>query len=71
MIIAKVTSKEEAEKAMIAVGQEIIRRAKDITNDLDRVTSIKIDAEIETFPEGYISVNINKNYIAEFQDTKK
>ena len=71
MVIAGVHNKEEAEKAMIAIGQEIIRRAKDITNDIDRVTSIKIDAEIEPFPEGYISVNINKNYIAEFQDTKK
>lgn len=71
MIINKVTSKEEAEKAMIAVGQEIIRRAKDITNDIDRVTSIKIDAEIEPFPEGYISVNINKKCIAEFNEKEK
>lgn len=71
MIIAKVTSKEEAEKAMIAVGQEIIRRAKETCVNIDRVTSIKIDAEIEPFPEGYISVNINKNCTAEFEEEEK
>lgn len=67
MIINRVNSKEEAEKAMIAVGQEIIRRAKETCSNVDRVTSIKIDAEIIPFPDEAINVNINKNYIAEFE----
>ena len=71
MIINQVNSEEEAEIAMIAVDQEIIRRAKETCSNVDRVTSIKIDAEIIPFPDGAITVNINKNYIAEFQDTKK
>ena len=68
MIIGQVTSNEEAEKAMIAVGQEIIRRAKETCSNLDRVTAINIDAEIIPFPDGYITVNIKKNYVAEFKE---
>ena len=60
MIINRVNSKEEAE-------QEIIRRAKETCSNVDRVTSIKIDAEIIPFPNEAINVNINKNYIAEFE----
>lgn len=68
MIINQVNSKEEAETAMIAVGQEIIRRAKETCSNVDRVTSIKIDAEIIPFPDGAITININKNYVAEFNE---
>ncbi len=68
MIITEVNNKEEAEKAMIAVGQEIIKRAKETCINVDRVTSIKIDAEIIPFPDGAITVNINKNYVAEFSE---
>lgn len=71
MFIAKVTNKEEAEKAVISVGQEIIRRAKDICNDVSRVTSIKIDAEIIPFPDEAISLNVTKNYIAEFEEERR
>lgn len=71
MIIAQVNSKEEAEKAMIAVGQEIIRRARETCSNVDRVASIKIDAEIIPFPDGYITVNINKNYVAEFEEKEE
>ena len=51
---------------MIAIGQEIIRRAKETCANVDRVTSIKIVAEIT--PEEYANVNINKNYVAEFSE---
>ena len=71
MFIVKVTNKEEAEKAVISVGQEIIRRAKDICNDVSRVTSIKIDAEIIPFPDEAISLNVTKNYIAEFEEERR
>lgn len=70
MIIKQVTSKEEAEKAMIALGQEIIRRAQSTCMDIDRVTSIKINAEIEPFPDGALSVDITKKYITEFEEGK-
>lgn len=69
MVIAKVHSKEEAEKAMIAIGQEIIRRAKETCVNVDRVSSIKITAEIT--PEDYANVNINKNYVAEFEEKEE
>lgn len=68
MIINQVCSEKEAETAMIAVGQEIIRRAQETCVNLDRVTSIKIDAEILPFPDGVITVNIKKNYVAEFKE---
>ena len=71
MIINKVTSKEEAEKAIISVGQELIRRAKDICNDIDRVTSISIEAEIIPFPDEAINMNVTKNYVAEFKEEEK
>lgn len=71
MFINKVTNKEEAEKAIVSVGQEIIRRAKDICNDVSRVTSIKIDAEIIPFPDEAISLNVTKNYIAEFEEKRR
>ena len=71
MIINQVNSEEEAEIAMIAVGQEIIRRAKETCSNVDRVTSIKIDAEIIPFPDRAITVNINKNYVAEFEEKEK
>ncbi len=69
MVIAGVHNKEEAEKAMIAIGQEIIRRAKETCVNVDRVTSIKIVAEIT--PEEYANVNINKNYVAEFEESEE
>ncbi len=71
MIINQVTSKEEAEKAIISVGQELIRRAKDICNDIDRVTSISIEAEIIPFPDEAINMNVTKNYVAEFKEEEK
>lgn len=70
MYIFKVQGKEETEKAIISVGQEIIRRAKDICNDINRVTSIKIEAEIKLFPDEAINVNITKNYITDFEEKK-
>lgn len=71
MIIHQVTSKEEAEKAVISVGQELIRRAKDICNDVEGVTSIKIETEIMPFPDQAINVNVTKNYVTRFEDEEK
>lgn len=52
----------ETEKALIAIGQSIIDRAKDISNDLDRVRSITIHAELN--PAEIATFDITKNYIA-------
>lgn len=52
----------ETEKALIAIGQSIIDRAKDISNDLDRVCSITIHAELN--PIEITTFDITKNYIA-------
>lgn len=71
MIINQVISKEDAEKAIISVGQEIIRRAKDICRDLERVRSIKIDAEIVAFPDEAININVTKNYVTDFVNEKQ
>ena len=52
----------ETEKALIAIGQSIIDRAKDISNDLDKVNSITIHAELN--PAEITTFDITKNYIA-------
>ena len=69
MIIGKINSKEDEEKAITSIGQELIRRAKDITNDIERVTKIKINAEISA--DEVVNVNITKNYVTEFEEEKK
>ena len=69
MIIGPIHSKEDAEKAITSIGQELIRRAKDIPNDIERVTKIKINAEISA--DEVVNVNITKNYVTEFEEEKK
>ena len=71
MLISKVTNKKETEKAVIAIGQEIIRRSKDICNDINKVTAINIKATIVPFPDGYQTMEITKEYITEFKKEKK
>ena len=70
MVIPIVHSKEDTKKALIAIGQEIIRQADDISNQIENVSFIKIDALVEPEPDGAISVNITKNYVARFEDTE-
>lgn len=69
MTVGPIYSKKEAEKAVISIGQELIRRAKDITNDIERVTKIKIEAEI--LPDEVINVNVTKNYVADFKEEEE
>lgn len=52
----KVYSKEEAKQAVIAIGQELIRRAEDICSDLDKVKSIDITTKITADEEVMLSV---------------
>jgi len=59
--------KQEYEKAIKAIGQELIRRASDITNDIEYVFSIEIKAKIT--PDEVVNFDVTKNYAARFEDT--
>lgn len=60
------TGKENVKKSIIAIGQELIERANDITNDLEFVQSIEINAKLTV--EEVTNFNIKKNYIARFEE---
>lgn len=57
-----VRNKESLEKAIKAIGQELINRAKDISNDINKVNSIEIRALIT--PTEIVNFDITKNYTA-------
>ncbi len=65
----KPTSKEKTKKSIIAIGQELIKRAADITNDLESVTNIEINAELT--PDEITNFNIKKKYIATYEDKEE
>lgn len=58
--------KENVKKAIIAIGQELIKRADDITNDIKFVANIEISAKLT--PDEVTNFNIKKNYIAMYED---
>ena len=58
----KPNSKENAKKSIIAIGQELIKRADDITKDLKCVTNIEINANLT--PIEIINFDIKKKYIS-------
>lgn len=64
----KVNSKN-AKEAIISIAEELIRRAEDITNDLDHVRSIHIEADLN--PCEIVNFNVNKNYIVPFDKEGK
>lgn len=53
--------KEGVKKALISIGQEIIDRAEDTSNDIKLVRSITISSQIE--PTEVPAVRIEKEYI--------
>lgn len=61
--------KENVKKSIIAIGQELIKRASDIANDLKLVTNIEIYAKL--IPGEVINFDIKKNYIATFEDKEE
>lgn len=65
----KPNSKENAKKSIIAIGQELIKRADDITNDLKFVANIEISAKLT--PDEVTNFNIKKNYIAMYEDKEE
>ncbi len=65
-IIGPVHSKQECEKAIKAIGQELIRKAADISNDIENVSSIEIKAKITT--DEVVNVDVTKNYTARLDE---
>ena len=63
------TGKENVKKAIIAIGQELIKRADDISNDIKLVTSIEIKAKL--VPNEIINFDIKKNYMATYEDKEE
>ena len=61
--------KENVKKSIIAIGQELIKRADDITNDLKFVANIEINAKLT--PDEVTNFNIKKNYIAMYEDKEE
>lgn len=58
--------KENVKKSIIAIGQELIKRADDITNDLKFVTNIEINANLT--PYEITNFDINKKYMAMYEE---
>ena len=61
--------KEEVKKSIIAIGQELIKRADDITNDLKFVSNIEINAKLTS--NEITNFDIKKNYIATYEDKEE
>lgn len=61
--------KENVKKSIIAIGQELIERADDITNDLKFVANIEINAKLTV--DEVTNFDIKKNYIARFKDKEE
>lgn len=61
--------KEKVKKSIIAIGQELIKRADDITNDIKFVANIEISAKLT--PDEVTNFNIKKNYIATYEDKEE
>ena len=57
------TINTEVAKCIKAIGEDLIKRADDISRDLDRVRSIDIRSTIEC--GSIINYDVNKNYALE------
>lgn len=64
--IITIIGKENVNKAIKAIGQELIIRADDISNDIDKVNTITINAILT--PTEIVNFDITKNYIATFEE---
>lgn len=57
-----IRNKEEVKNGIIAIGQELIKRAEDISSDIERVSAITIYARLN--PSEIVNFDITKNYTA-------
>lgn len=55
-----IRSEEDVKNGIIAVGQELIKKAEDISNDIEHVTAITIYARLD--PAEVVNFDITKNY---------
>ena len=59
MICSEVHGKESCKNAIIAIGQDLIKRAEEISSDLEHVGSITIHAELN--PTEIVNYDVTKN----------
>lgn len=64
--VIAIGNKESVKDGLIALGQELIRRAEDITNDIENVISISVYANIN--PGEIVNFDITKNYAAMLEE---
>jgi len=57
--------RENVNKSIKAIGQELIRRADDITNDIEFVREISINAKITS--DEVVNFEVTKKYTAMFE----
>lgn len=57
--------KKNVNKSIKAIGQELIRRADDITNDIEFVREISINAKITS--DEVVNFEVTKKYTAMFE----
>lgn len=62
-------SKESVKNGMIALGQELIKRAEDVSNDIEHVTSITVYARLNLAE--VVNLDITKNYTAYLEEDIK
>lgn len=60
---------DNVEEAIIAIGKSLIKRAKDVANDVDKVSSITIYANIVAGE--VVNFDITKNYTATFNKNEE
>lgn len=68
-MVINVQGKENTIKSIKAIGQNLIERAEEICNDLDKVRSITIYANLT--PNEICNFDVTKNYIANFEEKEK
>lgn len=66
-MMIKIENEESCITAIKAIGKDLIDRAEDICNDLTRVSSITIQADIR--PLEIVNYDIKKNYSPKFEDS--
>lgn len=64
--IFAVQDRKTCKDGIIAIGQELIRRAEEICNDLENVSTISISALLEHGE--VVNFDITKNYIASLEE---
>ena len=62
----RICNKEDCKNAIIGIGQDLIKRAEEISSDLDYVGSITIHAELN--PTEVVNYDVTKNRTVFLED---